>query len=243
MKRFKQGWQTWTTFEKWWLGIFTAVNLFLFFAWDDTLLGLISSLSGMLCVVLVAKGRISNYFWGIIQVGVYAYIAYGYQLYGEAMLNGLFYLPLQFVGIYLWNKHKTSKSSIGEEVIVKRLTAKGWILLGVVSIIASVVYAEILTRIGSQQVRLDSVAVVLSIIAQFLMLMRYAEQWFMWIVVNGLTIALWVITLIQTGGNDYTVLVMWIAFFVNSVYGFINWIKMSHVQKEVPSIKERELSQ
>ena len=220
----------WTNFEKIWLVLFTAVNLYLFFAWDDTLLGLISSLSGMLCVVLVAKGKISNYYFGIVQTATYAYISYTYSLYGEAMLNGLFYLPIQFIGLYLWNRHKTNNSVRGEDVKVKKLTKKGWIILIAVSVAASLIYAEILYAIGSQQVRLDSVAVVLSIIAQILMLQRYAEQWVMWIIVNVLSVILWIVTLTTSGGNDYTVLVMWIAFLVNSIYGYINWLKMTGTQ-------------
>lgn len=223
--------KNWTMFEKVWLSVFTLVNIYLFVAFKDTWLGLISSITGMLCVVLVAKGKISNYYFGIIQCGTYAYISYTYGLYGEAMLNGLFYFPLQFVGIYMWNKHKASTSTVGEDVEVKKLTKRGWITLIIVSIVSSAIYAEILHLIGGQQVRIDSIAVVLSIIAQILMLKRYAEQWFLWILVNLLSISLWLITLIKTGGNDWAMLVMWSAFLVNSVYGYVNWVKMGKQQE------------
>ena len=80
---------------------------------------------------------------------------------------------------------------------------------------------------------------MLSIVAQILMLLRYAEQWFMWIVVDVLTIVLWVITLVTTGGNDYTILVMWSAFLVNAAYGYINWLKMSRSQQATVLTDER----
>lgn len=222
----------WTVFEKVWLSVFTAINIYLFFAFEDTLLGLVSSMTGMICVVLVAKGKISNYYFGIVQTATYAYISYTYGLYGEAMLNGIFYLPIQFIGIYLWNKHKAINTVKGEDVSVKKLTKKGWIILIAVSVVSSLVYAEILRVIGGQQVRIDSIAVVLSIIAQILMLKRFAEQWILWIVVNLLSIVLWLITLLNTGGSDWSMLVMWSAFLVNSLYGYYNWIKMSKAQKE-----------
>ncbi|MBK3495692.1 nicotinamide mononucleotide transporter [Viridibacillus sp. YIM B01967] len=221
----------WTLFEKLWLTSFTLINIYLFFAWDDTLLGLISSITGMLCVVLVAKGKMSNYYFGMIQTSTYAYISYTYGLYGEAMLNGLFYFPIQFIGLYMWNKHKVKDDVIGEDVEVKRLTKKGWITVITISIVASLIYAELLSLINAQQVRIDSMAVVLSIIAQFLMIKRYAEQWIMWIVVNALSVVLWVVTLTQSGGNDWSMLVMWIAFLFNSVFGYYNWIKMSKGQQ------------
>ncbi|MER2171735.1 MAG: nicotinamide riboside transporter PnuC [Psychrobacillus psychrodurans] len=220
----------WTLFEKVWLGVFTLVNIYLFFAWKDSLLGLISSLTGMLCVVLVAKGKISNYYFGIVNTSTYAYITYTYGLYGESMLNGLFYFPIQFIGIYLWRKNLTKVQAIGEDVSVKRLDKKGWAYIIVISIVASISYAYLLNAIGGQQVRLDSAAVVLSVLAQILMLKRYAEQWVLWIAVNGLTIVLWLITLTKTGGNDWSMLVMWSAFLLNSIYGYVNWLKMHKKQ-------------
>lgn len=44
----------WSLFEKTLLLIFTLINVYLYFAWGDTTIGLIASLSGMLCVVLTA---------------------------------------------------------------------------------------------------------------------------------------------------------------------------------------------
>ncbi|CAM3626110.1 nicotinamide riboside transporter PnuC [Brevibacillus invocatus] len=221
----------WTLFEKVWLALFTIVNIYLFFAFEDSLLGLISSLSGMLCVVLVAKGKISNYYFGIVQTATYAYISYGYSLYGEAMLNGLFYLPVQFIGLYMWSKNRTQRSMRGEDVAVKRLSKKGWMVLILIAVVGSLLYAELLHYIGGQAVRLDSAAVVLSIIAQILMLKRYAEQWALWIAVNVLSISLWVVTLITQGGNDLNMVVMWSAFLVNSIYGYVNWIRLSKGQE------------
>lgn len=216
----------WTVFEKAWLGIFTSVNIYLFFAWGDSILGLISSLAGMLCVVLVAKGKISNYYFGIIQASTYAYISFTYGLYGEAMLNGLFYFPMQFVGLYMWNKHRTKSSVKGEDVKVKRLNMRQWGILGMTVVLATVIYAIVLESIGGRSVGLDSATNILSITAQFLMLYRFAEQWLVWIGVNILSVVMWAMALSSTGGNDYTILVMWSAFLVNSVYGYYNWTKM-----------------
>lgn len=222
----------WSVFEKAWVVIFTGITVYLYFAFQDTLLGLISSIAGMLCVVLVAKGKVSNYVFGIIQTVTYGYIAYGYGLYGESMLNWLFYFPMQFVGIWLWMKHfkKKEESEQGENVYVKRLNLKGWMIVIGAFAIGAFVYAEVLTLLAAQQVRIDSMAVVLSVIAQILMVQRYAEQWVIWILVNLLTISLWVITMIQTGGNDWNMVIMWTAFLFNSVYGYMNWLKLSKVQ-------------
>lgn len=222
--------QDWTLFEKLWLALFTVIMVYLFFAFKDSTLGLISSLTGMLCVVLAAKGKISTYYFGMVQTSTYAYISYSYGLYGEAMLNALFYFPIQFIGLYMWSRHKTGDSITGEDVVVKRLSRRGWVKLVSVAVLGSVIYAMLLYYIGGKQVGLDSAAVVLSMIAQVLMLNRYVEQWALWITVNVLSIALWTVTLIRTGGNDYNMVVMWSAFLANSIYGYTNWVKLSKAQ-------------
>ncbi|MGF2616398.1 nicotinamide mononucleotide transporter [Rossellomorea vietnamensis] len=221
----------WTLFEKVWLGLFTAVNVYLFFAWDDTFLGFVTSISGMLCVVLVAKGKISNYYFGIVQTATYAYISYGYGLYGETMLNALFYFPAQFVGLYLWSKHKVKDDIKGEDVQIKSLSTKGWAYTIVSSIILVILYGILLKALGGKSIWIDSSTTILSIIAQILMLKRITEQWLFWIAVNILSIALWVTALVTQGGNDLSMLVMWTAFLVNSVYGYVNWRKLGLKQK------------
>lgn len=223
----------WTRFEMGWLAIFTMINLYLFFAWEDSLIGLISSISGMLSVVLVAKGKISNYYFGIVQTATYAYIAYGYGLYGEAMLNGLFYFPIQFIGIYLWSKNKTKHGVKGEDVTVKSLTKSGWVTTVVTVTIFTIAYGFFLKYLGGNNVWTDSGTNVLSVTAQILMLKRFAEQWLLWIAVNVLSIFLWLSALISQGGNDFSMLVMWSAFLVNSIYGYINWRKLYMKQSGV----------
>lgn len=219
--------KNWTRFEIGWLFTFTLINIYLFFAWSDSLLGLISSISGMLCVVLVAKGKIANYYFGIVQSLTYAYIAYGYGLYGEVMLNALFYFPVQFIGIYMWKKNKTTHGVKGEDVNISSLTKKGWIYTVLLIVILTIGYGFFLKYLGGNLVWTDSATNVLSIAAQILMLKRYTEQWLLWISVNVLSIFLWLGALISQGGNDFSMLVMWTAFLVNSIYGYVNWRKLS----------------
>ncbi|WP_102275173.1 nicotinamide riboside transporter PnuC [Cytobacillus massiliigabonensis] len=221
----------WTIFERIWLLSFTLINVYLFFAWDDTILGLITSISGMLCVVLVAKGKVSNYYFGIIQTGTYAYIAYGYGLYGEVMLNALFYFPLQFVGIYLWKRHTADRKIKGEDIQIKVLTKKGWIGTIVSFLAIFILYGLLLKKLGGNVVWIDSATTTLSVIAQILMLRRYTQQWLFWIAVNVLSIVLWMKALILQGGNDVSMLVMWSAFLINSIYGYYNWTKVYKKQK------------
>ena len=222
MNLFKE----WTWFERIWLLLFSIVNVFLYLKWDSGLIGLVSAMSGMLCVVLVAKGKISNFVFGIVNTATYAYISYGYGLYGESMLNALFYLPTQFIGLWMWQRHRSVNKVRDEDIEIKRLSVKGWAIVVASVVVGAYAYMHMLMALDAQQVRIDSVAVVMSVVAQILLTLRYAEQWVLWILVNLLSIVLWVVTLSQSGGSDYTMPVMWTAFLINSIYGWINWLKL-----------------
>ncbi|UUV47117.1 nicotinamide mononucleotide transporter [Bacillus phage vB_BanS-Thrax5] len=217
MKTLLKGW---TGFELAMLTLFTVLSVYMFVAFDDTVLSLTASLTGMWCVLLVAKGKVSNYIFGVINTALYAYISYKSQLYGEFMLNAFYYFPIQFIGFYLWSKNKATDNVVK----AKRLTKKGWLyLVGTVAGVG-ILYGLFLHMIGSQQAGLDGFAVVLSLTAQLLMLKRYAEQWLLWIVVNILTIILW-FNAFMADGNSITILVMWCMYLVNSTYGYIKWSK------------------
>ena len=222
MQLFKE----WTWFERIWLMVFTAINVYLYVKWDSGFIGLVSAMTGMMCVVLVAKGKISNFLFGVINTATYAYISYGYGLYGESMLNALFYLPTQFIGLWMWQRHRSVNKVRDEDIEIKRLSVKGWAIVVASVVVGAYAYMHVLMALDAQQVRIDSVAVVMSVVAQILLTLRYAEQWVLWILVNLLSIVLWVVTLSQSGGSDYTMPVMWTAFLINSIYGWINWLKL-----------------
>lgn len=74
---------------------------------------------------------------------------------------------------------------------------------------------------------MDATSTVLSVIATILMLARYTEQWIMWVIVNVVSVVLWVMALMSGGEGAVTLLVMWIAYLFNSIYGYVNWRKMA----------------
>ncbi len=214
----------WTLFEKIWLLSFTLINLYLFFIWQDSWIGLTASLTGMICVVLVAKGRISNYYFGIVNILAYAYVAYQSRYFGEVMLNMIYYLPMQFVGIYYWKKH-VNKNKTKDDVKVRYMPWKEKGIWASISIIGIFSYGLILMLLKGTLPFVDSASTVLSVIAMILMVRRVKEQWLLWITIDVISIFMWVYVLF-TGGNDISVLIMWSAFLVNAVYGYINWKKL-----------------
>ncbi|HMB55452.1 MAG TPA: nicotinamide riboside transporter PnuC [Thermoanaerobaculia bacterium] len=215
----------WTLFERLWLLVFTAINLYVFFVVGDTLLGLVTSLTGMMTVVLVAKGKISNYFFGVVNVTLYAYLSWRNLYWGEVMLNLGYFLPMNVVGFWLWSRHRVGGEG-GDDVEVKLMSGRqraGWVA---VTAVAVVVYGMFLDRLGGNLPYWDSASTVMSVIAMFLMVRRVTEQWVLWIAVNVVSIYMWGFALSE-GGTDVSMVVMWSAYLVNSVYGLWNWVRLA----------------
>ena len=225
MKRY---FKDWSLFEKIWLLAFTAVNIYLFFAWKDSWIGLIASLTGMLCVVLTAKAKISSFYWGLINILTYSYVAYKSAYYGDVMLNMLYFLPMTFIGIYFWKKN-TKKDRERETVLVRSLSWKNkayWLIL---SLMAILVYGLFLKWLNGTLPFVDSTTTVFSIVAAILLNKRCSDQWFYWIMVDVFSIVMWGYIFLRDG-NEISMLVMWSAFLVNAIYGYYNWRKMEKNQ-------------
>jgi nicotinamide mononucleotide transporter len=71
----------------------------------------------------------------------------------------------------------------------------------------------------------DSVTTVFSIVATIMLTKRLTDQWFYWILVDIWSLVMWIFIFMRDG-NDITVLIMWLAFLVNAVYGYYNWKRM-----------------
>lgn len=213
----------WTRFEMLWLLIFLATALYVYVGMDGKLIGLVATVTGMITVVLVAKGRISNYYFGVINTVLYAYIALQSQFYGEVMLNLGYYLPIQFVGLYLWTANPLQDAVDTVEVRSLSWKHRGIVVVGTVVAIGG--YALFLKFLGGNLPWFDATSTVLSVIAMVLLVIRTSEQWFLWMAVNIVSIYMWTTRFI-TESVGIAMVVMWSAYLVNSCYGYYNWRRM-----------------
>lgn len=225
MSKIQKFFSDWTMFEKMWLGLSIIIMISLSLAWGDSPVALVSGITGMISVVLCAKGKILNYAFGLIQATTYAYICYQTSIYGEFMYNILM-IPMIIIGIISWKKNMGE-----EEVKARNLSVRGLILLVVSIVVSTLLYSGFLKILGGAFALVDSTSTVISIIATILMITRYSEQWILWIIVNIVSVLLWFMAL-QSGSNGgITMLVMWTAYLFNSIYGWWNWRKMANESK------------
>ena len=181
---------------------------------------LLAAFCGICSVVLCAKGKRSGFVFGLVNVAAYAFVSLHNAYYGEVMLNVLFYIPANIVSFIIWSRHKDHDRNDKE---VKARSMKAWQLaVSLVAIAAvTVAYHFVLESLGGAMTMLDGATTVMSIFATVLMALRYSEQWFFWIVVDALTVALWCVA------GDPVMIAMWAAYLVNAVYGYLMWLNKS----------------
>lgn len=188
------------------------------YGWGSAPWEILSAVSGVICVVLVAEGKLSNYLWGLVNCTLYGLTSYHNGFYGDMTLNWLIYVPFQFIGFCLWRNAMS-----GEDLPMKRLMASQLVLGAAVLSLSVYILGLMLAEVGGQHPFTDASNVALSLLATLLMALRYREQWLCWIAVNLTGIWLWV----GVDGGDKAALLMWVAFLINSIYGYIAWSRVS----------------
>ena len=215
-KEFMRGY---STFDKLFMVAMLLVQVVVFFVAPDSLLGIIAGISGVISVVLCAKGKISFYFIGFVQTISYLILAWQNYFYGEVLEN-IFYLVTMVWGIFVWKKNSSVDDNGSAHVDALKFTPVQWMLSIIGSVIATVVMGYWLTTIGSHQAYTDAATNVLAIFAQILMVKRYREQWIWWIVIDVLCIKMWFVA------GNWSMVAMYIAWTINCIYGWYNWTKL-----------------
>ena len=178
------------------------------------------SLSGVLCVGLIAIGRREGYLVGLYNSLSYSILAYGNGLFGEVYLNLLFFVPTGVVGYVMWSRHTRQDSTV-------EMRQLGWtqrFAVAAVCIVCTVGLGLLLGLNPRQNTPfVDATTNVLSVVATFLMMWRYKEQWLLYVLLNIVTIVMWFLRFRAGGAAGDLMILMWSLFLLNSIFGFWRW--------------------
>ncbi|MBR6423900.1 MAG: nicotinamide mononucleotide transporter [Bacteroidales bacterium] len=199
--------------------------------WDT--LGFIVAVTGIVNLVLCAKGNIWNYAFGVIYNAIYVYIAWKSKLYADSAIYLLYYLPMQFAGWAHWKKNQNQDSGA---VNARHLDRKTALVLLALAAVLIPLFAWLLSRpfIGDSQPWLDSVTTVVSILAMYMMVKAIAEQWYIWILLDAAQVVKWTIATIRGEEHAALMLVMFAFFLANAVYGLIQWNGLAKQASDPP---------
>ncbi len=213
-----------TTFQKMdyvILAVMTILLMITSIMWKDTLFGVITTITGIISVIQSSRGSIWTFYWGALNVLFYAMIAYMSNYAGDFVLMAFFNTPMQIVGLYFWANNYKQEQHIVEKKIFKSID---YLYTAIALAIGTVIITYLMPMINNFLFMdsnplpfVDAFTTTASIIAQVLLTKRYREQWLLWILINVGSIIMWTVK------GDPTMVIMWTAYLINAVYGYIKW--------------------
>lgn len=197
------------------------------------LVAAVGSLMGILSTVCSANGKIMTFFFGFFDVTIYAVMCFISGKYGNAFLHALYFVPMQFVGLWQWRKRGAEGD---KQVKARRFNMRQWWLYSALFLAGSIVAYLVLCRFDAESsstflrtvVLMDAISMVCNILGQLLMSMAYMEQWVFWILVNISTVTMWCLSL-GSDSDSYAIIyiIKYAFYFLNSLNGLRIWIKLS----------------
>ena len=214
-------WNGYTKFEKVFLLSMVALQAIVYCFVPDSLIGMICGVAGCICVVLTAKGKISSYIFNFIQMITYMIICWDLALYLE-FGEQVFYFIVCIFGVFMWKKNMKKNEDGTEQVKAKKFKPWQWIVSVIVVALSTWLLgffgAEVL---GSTLPYLDAMTVALAVIAQLLMVCRYREQWACWILIDVVSLVMFIVL------GEWSMVAMYVAWTINAFYGWYNWTKLN----------------
>ena len=208
-------------FEKFYI---TIIYLTLFvnaYMTNDSMIALINAFCGITYTFFAGKGFPICYLFGAIGSLFYCILALKNSLWGNLLLYGAYYIPMQILGFFQWNKHlKSDKIEIQKTF----LTLKNRILLICISILFSSLTIFTIYIFGGKSPIMDGFTTCLSIIGMFLTVQRCIEQWIIWMIVNAISFLMWFNIALQ-GEKVLSTVFMWGAYFTLAIYFWFMWKK------------------
>lgn len=192
----------------------------------DLLLGSTILFTGLISAYYASIGRKFQYLPSIVNYALMGYAAYRNQLFGSASFSFLVCIPMQMLGFWAWSRHSQKSGQVKS----RKFTAKLSIILVVSCIASSLAVGYLLSLIPSQRLSfLDAASNCINFCGLILMVMRYAEAWWVWMANNIVDLVIW--TIIFFGGNSPEAPMMFatsIAYLAINIYGAVRWWRESH---------------
>ena len=180
---------------------------------------IISIVANPICELMISKQSKYNFLVSIAFIEITEMIIYmSLHLYSCALVSLLFWVPIDIVSFFKWNKNKDEK----DEDLTKVKKLNWWQDILIIAAIAvfSFVVGWLLSLIPEcEDSYLDAFVSALGMANGVLLLLRYNEQWFAWFAYLIFDAILWIIS------GHYIMLITVVAMMINTIYGFVKWIK------------------
>ena len=202
---------------------------------SDNYIEVFGAITGIIYVFLEIRQTIWLWPVGIITSAVYIWVFFTSKFYADMSLQ-VYYLGISCLGWYWWARgsgHRAQGTGQGEDgesgrkgegekggLVVTRLkSGTGIILIFVFVVLYSVIWLVLSRLTDSPVPGWDSFITSLSIVATWMLARKIYEHWFLWIVVNTVSAALFL-----TRGL-YPTVILYVVYGLMSFAGLVAWKK------------------
>ena len=216
----KRIFKDWTKFEIFLLLSSIAIIIFSGVFCKSTILTIICSITGILCALMQAKGKIMSQFIGLVLVVLYSILSFENKYYGEVLIYIFIMLPLFVSGIISWIKNVDKETNIVNE---NELSKKEWIILTTISIILFIGLYYLLKYFNTSQLFVSTLSMVTSLFATYLVARRSKYGFLFYIGNDIILFILWGMPVIYGNLLLIPMLISPLIYFINDSYGWISW--------------------
>ncbi len=222
-------WKNFTSFEKYlWFGSMAGI-LVTFAIFDrENILSFCASLIGVTALIFNAKGNPFGQVLIIIFSFIYGYISLTFQYYGEMITYLGMSAPMALVALIAWLKHpfKGQRSQVAVHV----MKPNEYLFMSMTTIAVTVIFYFILLWLNTANLIVSTVSVTTSFAAAYLTYKRSPYFALAYAANDIVLIALWIMATIADF-TYFSVIICFVVFLVNDLYGFFNWLKMQKKQQ------------
>ena len=200
-----------------------------FFLFDrENYLTLVASFIGVTSLIFNAKGNLFGQFLMVIFSILYGVISFAFAYYGEMITYLGMTGPMAVFALISWlrNPYKGNKA----EVEVNHLKAAEFAFLTMLTAVVTLVFHFILAAFHTANLLPSTLSVATSFLGVYFTFRRSAFFGIAYAANDVVLIILW--TLAAFSDISYlSVIVCFVIFFVNDIYGFMSWSSMQRRQR------------
>ena len=211
-----------------WMGSVCLI-LTAFFLFDRaSRLTLVASLIGVTSRLFNAKGNPVGQVLMILFSLLYGVISYGFSYYGEMITYLGMTAPMALVALIAWLRHPY-RGNRAQVAVGHLQRGEVWLLAGLTAVVTGLFYF-ILAALGTAGIGFSTLSVTTSFIAVYLTFRRSPYFAVAYAANDVVLIVLWVIAA-RTDMAYLSVVICFVVFLVNDLYGFISWRRMEKRQR------------
>jgi len=211
-------------------GASTLLIILSFLAFDRTnYMTLSASLIGVTSLIFNAKGNPIGQALMILFSLLYGIISYSFSYYGEMITYLGMTAPMALFALIEWLRHPFKGNHT--EVTVNRLKSWEWVFLPAITAIVTLIFYFILDAFETANLIPSTLSVTTSFIAVYLTFRRSPSFALAYAFNDVVLIILWALASVENI-TYISVVICFIMFFINDLYGFVSWRQMERRQQQ-----------